>query len=313
MSDRPPTELDAEVARLLAAADAATGNDGEAMAAVWRAAVAAGAVSAELAAPYADRLWFTVWRADPGERVRDREAAWFAPMTRVDRDVAGHHVATYTAGDGPAVLLVHGWADNAARLGAFVAPLLAAGFRVVTVDMPAHGASPGTRTNVYEMADVAAALLTENEAVAVVGHSLGAMTSVFAAIQVDPVPGLALLAPAVRLENAFATFGRLFQLPPAAMDGLRSVIEARFGADIWTTMRADAIVRQLDVPALVVHDRDDDQIPVDDGHLMSMSLPRGEIVETTGLGHTKLIRDDDVVRRVVDFLAGVVAPAPASR
>lgn len=303
------TAINAELRDLLAAADAAGGTDAETMAAVWRATVAAGAVSSELAAPYADRLWFTVWRGDPGDRVRAREAAWFAPMARVDREVAGHRVATYSAGEGHAVVLVHGWADYAARMGAFVEPLLAAGFRVVTADQPAHGESPGTQTNLYEMADVVAALVAESNAVALIGHSLGGMTSVYAAAQSDPVPALALLAPAVRLENAFATFGRLFQLPSAAMEGLRATIEQRFGPEVWETARGDEIARELDVPALIVHDVDDDQVPCDDGRLLAVSLPRSEYIETSGLGHAKLIRDDDVVRRVVEFLVGVVAAA----
>ncbi|HVE99188.1 MAG TPA: alpha/beta hydrolase [Mycobacteriales bacterium] len=307
------TATSAELADLLAAADQAAGTDVEAMTAVWRATVAAGAVSAELAGAYADRLWFTVWRGDPGDRVREREAAWFAPMVRTDRDVAGHHVATYAAGEGPSVVLVHGWADYAARMGAFVAPLLAAGFRVVTADLPAHGASPGTQTNLYEMSDIVSSLVAESSAVAVVGHSLGGMTAVFAAAQCDPAPALALLAPAVRLENAFETFGRLFQLPPAALEGLRATIDARFGADVWENTRGEVIARGLDVPALVLHDHDDDQVPLDDGHLMAMSLPRSEFVETAGLGHAKLIRDDDVVRRVVDFLATVVVDATSGR
>jgi pimeloyl-ACP methyl ester carboxylesterase len=40
-------------------------------------------------------------------------------------------VAYWTAGDGPPVLLVHGWSTTHADLDAFVAPLLARGFGAV--------------------------------------------------------------------------------------------------------------------------------------------------------------------------------------
>ena len=46
-------------------------------------------------------------------------------------------------GAGPSVLLVHGWEGRGAQLGALVDPLVAAGYRVVALDGPAHGDSPG--------------------------------------------------------------------------------------------------------------------------------------------------------------------------
>ena len=48
----------------------------------------------------------------------------------------------------PAVALAHGWELQAGRMGHFVNPLLRAGFRVVAIDLPAHGASGGSLLNV---------------------------------------------------------------------------------------------------------------------------------------------------------------------
>src|SRR5215208_5699212 len=55
-------------------------------------------------------------------------------------------------GAGPTVLLVHGWEGRGAQLGAFVDPLVAAGYRVVALDGPAHGDSPGRTTTGPEFA-----------------------------------------------------------------------------------------------------------------------------------------------------------------
>ena len=54
-------------------------------------------------------------------------------------------IAGQTWGDGPTVVLVHGWGGNRAQLAAtFVEPLVAAGLRVVAYDAPSHGVSgPG--------------------------------------------------------------------------------------------------------------------------------------------------------------------------
>src|SRR5688572_16391660 len=41
--------------------------------------------------------------------------------------------------DPPTILLVHGWEGRGAQLAAFIEPLVAKGFRVVTFDAPGHG------------------------------------------------------------------------------------------------------------------------------------------------------------------------------
>ena len=53
-------------------------------------------------------------------------------------------------GKGPTVLLAHGWESRGTHWGAFVPPLVEAGFRAVAVDAPAHGDSPGRRANVLQ-------------------------------------------------------------------------------------------------------------------------------------------------------------------
>src|SRR5262245_16038228 len=69
----------------------------------------------------------------------------------------GRHLATWRWGatDAPAVLLAHGWGGYAAQMRGFVPPLLAAGYRVIAFDQPAHGLSEGKLTG---LPDFAAAL-----------------------------------------------------------------------------------------------------------------------------------------------------------
>jgi pimeloyl-ACP methyl ester carboxylesterase len=65
----------------------------------------------------------------------------------------GGELAVTTWGEkGPSVLLMHGWGGARAQMTGFVEPLLAAGYRVVAYDQPAHGESDGKTTNVLEVA-----------------------------------------------------------------------------------------------------------------------------------------------------------------
>ena len=287
---------------VLDAADAHPGVDAAAFSLTHAAAVAAAQVSPELARPYVARLWFTPWRLSGGRTVEEREARWTAGMTRTTYEADGQTLSALELGEGPTVLLLHGWSDSAARVSAFARPLAAQGFHVLAPDLPGHGANPARQTDLPEWARVVHDLASTTKAHAVVAHSLGGVAAVRAALEVD-LEALVLLAPAVRLDNVVATFRTMFGLPAAAVAGLRQDMEARFGPGVWEHWRVDAFPLPEQLPVLLVQSTDDEQISVDDGRLLAAALPNVQHVELAGLGHTKLLRDESVVERVVDFLA----------
>jgi pimeloyl-ACP methyl ester carboxylesterase len=264
----------------------------------------AGRVSATAAAPLAARLWFTPWSAPPSPEGVRREAAWLARTRPVTFPAGARTLAGFTAGEGPAVLLVHGWGDRASRLGAFVEPLSAAGYRVVGVDLPAHGDRGPRQTHVYEQAAAVRAVAGQLGAVdAVVAHSMGGLVATVALSQGLEVRAVALLAPAVRLDHALDRFADQFSMPPRARAGLRRVLERRFGRGVWEDLAADALAARLALPALVVHDADDPQVAFADGAALAGAWPGAQLLPTRGLGHRRIIRDAQVVQRVTAFLA----------
>ncbi|MEZ4682380.1 MAG: alpha/beta fold hydrolase [Caldilineaceae bacterium] len=77
------------------------------------------------------------------------------------RPAAAAYYVKYSWGSGPTVLLVHGWAGRGSQLAPLVAPLVNAGYRVVAFDAPAHGDSPGDRTNLLEVSNLIRTLSQE--------------------------------------------------------------------------------------------------------------------------------------------------------
>ena len=61
-------------------------------------------------------------------------------------------VAFWSWGQGPAVLLVHGWEGRAAQWVPMAERLVRSGHRAVMLDLPAHGSSEGSRTHVVAFA-----------------------------------------------------------------------------------------------------------------------------------------------------------------
>jgi pimeloyl-ACP methyl ester carboxylesterase len=111
--------------------------------------------------------------------------------------------------DGPPVLLIHGWACSVFTFHRTIAPLAAAGFRVLAVDLKGHGLSdkpidageyttPAMLAHLHEVLDALGV-----ERAAVVGHSLGgALALALALDSPERVGRLALLAP-VGLGKSF--------------------------------------------------------------------------------------------------------------
>jgi pimeloyl-ACP methyl ester carboxylesterase len=264
----------------------------------------AGLFSEALARRSVARLWFTPWRMPVGDRTRRRRSEWLRPTLALTIDTRHGPLRGFSAGEGPTVLLVHGWSDEAAGLGAFIAPLVAEGYRVVGIDLPAHGASPGQQTNGIELAEALSDVARElGDVHAIVAHSLGAWVAVYAMSTGLDVRALVLLAPLVSVERAVRRFEEMFRLPRKARRALEGELERRFGPHVWDRLAVDSLVGDWEAAALIVHDRDDPQIDIADGERLASRWPGARFVTTSGLAHQRVLRDDGVVKEVTAFLA----------
>ena len=257
-------------------------------------------VSTEFAGRWANKLWFRSRRYPQPAR----EQEWLASaqsqrLMHRDQPLAVQHWGT-----GPTVILVHGWHGRGAQLGAFAAPLVAAGVRVVAFDAPAHGLTPGHSTDLPE---VSAALLTVAQAFpplhGVIAHSFGTAVTLYAITQgLAPRRVVALSAPS-NLEYLMESFGARLDLPAGVVAVHRRLLEERFGTDIWKRFSPREIARHLDIPALLVHDQEDHDVPYREGMALAQAWPGATHVQTQGLGHRRILRDPQVVARVVAFMA----------
>ena len=278
---------------------------------------AAYVLSEDLGTSLAERL-FTLPRR---HRRPARERAVLASGHRFPIDVilrsprwAGQHttVAAWRWGTGPTVLLVHGWEGRGSQLGALVAPLVAAGLSVVTFDAPGHGDSPGSRLYLTDHADciidVAAAVGPLH---AIVAHSFGAAAVLLAHARgaVD-VPRNVMLSPNVLIDDAVQRFARTVALDDADRSSLEAMLAAHSGLGI-DALRLDRLVGARDSGLLVIHDRDDREVPFLHGERLAELWPNARLEATQGLGHRRILRDPGVIATAVAAVREGV-PLPAS-
>ena len=268
-----------------------------------------GRVAPALAATLALDLFFTA----RGPRRPRRASAVLAAGRRFTVDVDGLRVAAWSWGEGPAVYLVHGWAGTGGQLTAFVPPLLAAGFRVVTFDAPGHGASEGRRTSILHFAAALRQLVAhEGEAHAVIAHSLGAAAAVRAIAKGLEVGRAVFVGPTGGPRDWAEQFRRQLGVPLHVMASMRARSERWLGAS-WDEFDIPALAREQKTPLLIVHDRDDAEVPYRDGVAIAAAWPGARLVTTTGLGHRRILRDEQVVRDAVAFVKDEAALAVHQR
>ena len=216
-----------------------------------------------------------------------------------------HNIVTYSWGtSGPMILLVHGWSGRGTQLGSFVEPLIKAGYRVLSFDAPAHGNSSGKQTNLYEVADVIVELQEHyGHFESVITHSFGGPCLAVAMQRGLKTSRVINISPPASTKGLVEKFINTLNIPEKAGINLMDRIENTFGKKIWHEISMENTVKGLDIPALVIHDDQDIDVPWQEGRLVAQSWDNAHFVKTTGLGHRRILRDTAVIESTVNFIA----------
>jgi pimeloyl-ACP methyl ester carboxylesterase len=62
------------------------------------------------------------------------------------------------------------------------------------------------------------------------------------------------------------------------------------------------MAQRAGLPALIIHDRDDRDVPWQEGEAVARAWPHARFLRTEGLGHRRILRDPEVIDRVLRFL-----------
>jgi pimeloyl-ACP methyl ester carboxylesterase len=222
-------------------------------------------------------------------------------------------------GKGPLVVLVHGWNGRGSQLGAFVAPLVEAGFQVVAFDAPGHGASAGTSSSMIQFADafdvVVDAMKPFFQPLAgVIAHSMGGAAVTFAlnrarsrsAAEAEPgagSPRLVFIAPPIDVRDFVLGVGSELGLSERTRSALETALERRVGQRM-EDMHALRLAPGMTAPLLILHDEQDRAVPIACGESLARAWPHAALKKTTGLGHNRILRDPASVAAVVAHVKG---------
>jgi pimeloyl-ACP methyl ester carboxylesterase len=240
----------------------------------------------------------------PKKPLSEQEEAILAQATSFSVPFGSVEIQSFCWGTGPTVLLVHGWGGYGLQMSNFINPLVETGYRVLAFDAPAHGSTEGVQTNGFEMAQAIATVVQNQEPiVGIIAHSLGAASTTIALSEGMQTLKVIYLGAICWLSNAATTFARRSRLSPEVEEMFRDFAECRFGKDLWQRFSIDRRAKHLAIPALLFHDRRDREVAFEESYSIAQSWSGARLIETSGLGHQRILRNEAVIQQAVDFMA----------
>lgn len=207
------------------------------------------------------------------------------------------------------VLLLHGWTGQSLFMSGFAETLLAKGYRVIAMDLPAHGGSSGTQlTFPLAIEALTAVVRGEGELAGIVAHSFGGSIALAAAAGgvegFDPIPVKRIVTVATPKE--MQGYGRQFAdalgLTQRGHAAFEDQVMALAGRPMASFSGVDYL-RRFTVPTLVMHAPDDKEIPFSDAEALASAGAHVELLSTPGLGHRRILMSQKVHEHAAEFIS----------
>lgn len=206
------------------------------------------------------------------------------------------------------VIIAHGWTSEASFMAVFAEQLRRAGFRVVAFDQPGHGKSAATHASLI---DCSRALLTVADALGpiafAVAHSMGGLAALLAGeggppmSRAHPFQRYVLVSTPNRFETITQEFALEVGLGPRARRHYERQLE-RIARRTVASFTAANLLSATGRPALLLHARDDKEVPFRNAEEIAAACPEATLVPFDGLGHRNILFAPPVIRAAVSYL-----------
>jgi len=200
------------------------------------------------------------------------------------------------------ILLVHGWESRATQMYGLVKGLVKQGYTIFAVDMPGHGHSSGDTSNAYLFSQTVKLAQQElGHFHAIIGHSMGAGAAAIAVGKGVTTEKLVLISGPSSIENVLRRFSGFVGLNKNTTNKFIDFIGQYVGVPA-VDLDATKLLQACDIPALLIHDEHDLEVPVSESTRLAPVFNQSELFVTQGLGHRKILKSDEVFAKISRFV-----------
>ncbi|TQV88436.1 alpha/beta fold hydrolase [Aliikangiella coralliicola] len=211
-------------------------------------------------------------------------------------------IQLYKRGQGPIVLLSHGWSGSASQMFPLMEKISKAGYQAVAFDQLAHGRSSSDEANLFlfikTMRHLVSHFENRHRIEAVVCHSMAAAAALNAIT--NPYPML-LIAPVFDFLNSL--FEKVVEsgVPKQLLVNVLNDLEKQHDMKISQIDPRDK-VKNYPGNIHIVHDRGDRFTPHSISETMSQKHQQVNLVSTNDLGHGRIINSDETWQVFTDMI-----------
>lgn len=215
----------------------------------------------------------------------------------------GKEIVVYEWGNSPKkVLLVHGWSGRGTQLFKIAETLVENGYSVVSFDAPSHGKSSGNSSIMLEFIASIKEIDTKfGPFDAAIGHSLGGMALFNAVKDGFKINKLVTIGSGDIVKDIIDEFVGKINLKKSTGVLLSQFFEKKYGKSM-DSFSAYLSAKQVEFPVLVIHDEDDLDVPLYAAIHIHKQLKNGSLMVTKQLGHRKILGDEKVIAKTIDFI-----------
>ncbi|OFZ14254.1 MAG: hypothetical protein A2X86_05245 [Bdellovibrionales bacterium GWA2_49_15] len=205
-------------------------------------------------------------------------------------------VCLYEYGDGPVLLLIHGWGGCGLQLSPLIQPLMSLGYKIVLFDAPGHGESSGIGATYLEFVRALSQLAKHYSDVrGVVAHSMGGGAAIVLASQLSrPEFKTVLMAPHYDMQAEFKDWAKSSRGLGYVLDIYVRISERLFKYKLSEINPKNLLITQKGA-FLLIHDVEDQASKYVNSELLHKYLPNSKILKTVGKGHNRILNDAEVL------------------
>jgi len=246
------------------------------------------------------------------QRSKLKDANALNKASRIEYGTNNSKTAWCWGKHGPLVVCVHGWGGGGGGDLAAMAQLLASdGFRVIALDMTAHGSSSGKRLSFRQFARDIAALTrslkkevndVNEEVFAYVGFSAGGL-SMMAARKLEGIvaKNYVLIASPTKPYPPLNLIERKLGVSDTVLARYQNFLSRQFGC-AWDSITEMAFAYEANKNLMLIYDQGDRLVAHEDGDRIKELWPSAQLVKLEGTSHKNMIYSKDVIESVRVFL-----------